>query len=529
MAYREVEMVEVREVVRLWLMGRNNTEIGKQVGVDRKTVRGYVRAAQESGLTRESGVDALTDEVFARLSAKLQPPSGRPRGAGWARCEGQHGRLEELLRGRVRLTKVHKLLARDGVSIPYATLHRYCVERLGFGQTAATIPVADGQPGEELQVDTGWVVQLQPGPGGRSRRLKAWIFTPNVSRYRFVYPCEQESTESAIEACEAAWAFYGGVFRVLVPDNTKAIIAKADALEPRITRDFLEYAQARGFQVDPARVRRPQDKARTERSVRYVREDCFGGELFISVEQARAHAERWCAEEAGMRRHSRTLRIPREHFETVEKRALLPAPTGAYDIPLWCDPKVGRDQLAQVAKALYSLPTHLKNKRLRARADRQLVQFYDGLKVVKVHARVKPGERSIDPNDYPAHKTAYALRDVAFLEKQAFEHGEAVGLFARALLAGPLPWTRMRQVHELLRLCKRYGDARVAAECTIALSVDLLDVRRLERIIRVAAPPSTSPPNDNVIPLARYLRPADTYAIRPSVEKPHTEDTHDAH
>ena len=51
----------------------------------------------------------------------------------------------------------------------------------------------------------GWVVTLTPDASGRRRKVRAWIFTPNVSRYRFVYPCDDETTASAIEACEAAW------------------------------------------------------------------------------------------------------------------------------------------------------------------------------------------------------------------------------------------------------------------------------------------------------------------------------------
>jgi hypothetical protein len=58
----------------------------------------------------------------------------------------------------------------------------------------------------------------------------------------------------------------------------------------------------------------------------------------------------------GLRRHSRTQRRPLEHFQTEEQGLLLPAPSTPYDIPLWSDPKVGRDQLAAVDKALYSIP-----------------------------------------------------------------------------------------------------------------------------------------------------------------------------
>ena len=89
-------------------------------------------------------------------------------------------------------------------------------DSVGLDAKEVSIPVADGPPGGELQVDTGWVGELC-APDGTRRRFKAWIFTPGVSRYRFVFPCERETTASAIEACEAAWAFYGGVFHVLVP------------------------------------------------------------------------------------------------------------------------------------------------------------------------------------------------------------------------------------------------------------------------------------------------------------------------
>src|SRR5690606_28979357 len=135
-------------------------------------------------------------------------------------------------------------------------------------------------------------------------------------------------------------------------------------------------------------------------------------------EQARVHSRLWC-EEAGGRRHRRTQRRPREHFETVEHAALLPAPTSPYDVPQWSEPKVARDHYAQVAKALYSLPTRLIGRTLRARADSQTVRFYDGATLVKTHARQPPGGRATDPTDFPPEKTAYALRDVAWLEREA--------------------------------------------------------------------------------------------------------------
>jgi len=211
-----------------------------------------------------------------------------------------------------------------------------------------------------------------------------------------VYPVVGETTETAIEACEAAWDFFQGIFRVLIPDNTKAIVQTADPLEPFLNVTFLEYAQARGFHIDTARVRSPKDRGRVERAVATVRDDCFGGERLYDLEQARSHAHNWCRNEYGRRRHTRTQRLPLEHFEAEEQPALLPAPTTPYDVPIWCEPKVARDQHAQVAKALYSLPTRLVGKTLRARADRHTVRFYDGALMVKIHPRIPPCGRSTE-------------------------------------------------------------------------------------------------------------------------------------
>jgi transposase len=155
---------------------------------------------------------------------------------------------------------------------------------------------------------------LEPDVLGKRRRIRAWIFTPSVSRYRFVYPCFNETTETAIEACEAAWEFYGGVFRVLIPDNTKTIINEADPLHPVINDTFLEYSQARGFVIDPARVGKAKDKARVERAVRDVRDDCFGGEVIKQLPDAHRRALTWACDEYGMRRHTTTQRMPREQF-----------------------------------------------------------------------------------------------------------------------------------------------------------------------------------------------------------------------
>lgn len=512
MAYREVTMVEVKEALRQWLLGAAKKTVAARLGLDPKTVRRYCEIATRHGVERAHGVAALTDDVVSAVHAELSATSGRPRGEAWATCATHRERIAEQLGAGVRLTKVQRLLRRDGVELPYATLHRYAVEELGFGRRRATVAVADGEPGHELQVDTAWLAERVVDERGRRRRLRVWIFTPSVSRYRFVYATVEETTASAIAACEAAWSFYGGVFRVLVPDNTKAIIERADATTPRVNVAFLEYAQARGFVVDPARKRRPTDKARVERSVTYVREDCFGGEKIIDVRGAQERALMWCTTEAGLRVHSRTDRRPRQHFEEVERAALLPAPVDAYDVPQWSEPKVAHDHYAQVQRALYSLPTRYIGKKLVARADRQTVRFYDRGELIKTHARQPRGGRSTDVTDFPDDRGLLASRRTEWLVERAGEYGEHVGLFAERLLRSPLPWTRMRRVYVLTDLGEKYGAERVDAACALALSLDMDDVWRLSRMLErgvtsVETRTSATPPP------ARFLRPAKQYAL----------------
>jgi hypothetical protein len=304
------------------------------------------------------------------------------------------------------------------------------------------------------------------------------------------------------------------VFRVLLPDNTKAIVAEASPTSPKIVEAFREYAQARGLTIDPARVRKPKDKARVEKTVSYVRDDCFGGEDLATIEAARTRALFWSEHEAGVKPHGTTKRRPKEHFESEERMHLLPAPEEPYDIPSWSTVTVDKTQHVAAFGAMYMLPEHLGRQKLRARADSKLVRFYDAdNKLVKVLPRVGRGERSFDEEDIPKDKRAYALRDGSFLAEQARQHAESIGEFADRILEGKAPWMKLRRVSALLGLVRRYGTKRVDRACRRALAVDMTDVDRLRRMLEQPALKSDDAPPAKIIPIAHYLRPKSTWAI----------------
>ncbi|MDP9168520.1 MAG: IS21 family transposase, partial [Actinomycetota bacterium] len=383
----------------------------------------------------------------------------------------------------------------QGVMGPQRTLHRYCAERTDYrGRRGGTVPVADGEPGVECQIDFARMGMLTDSVTGRSRVVHALIFTAVYSRHMFVWLTFAQTLEALIDGCEAAWRFFGGVFRVLIPDNMSAIVAHADSVNPRFTVGWLEYAQARGFLTDPARVAHPQDKPRVERMVQYVRNNFFAGEEFADLADAQAHAEVCCAEKAGQRIHGTTCARPAVVFAESEAALLLAASATPYAVPIYAEVKVHRDYHVQVGKALYSIPEPYRGQTLSTRADGELAKFYHRGQLVKTHPRQPPGGRSTDPADLPAAKTVYAMRDLARLIATAAEHGTNVGIYAERLLDHDLPWTKMRQVYRLLGLVKRYGAAPTDIACGRALDLDVVSVAKIAAMLAKATENTPAPP-----------------------------------
>ena len=79
MAYREVSVTEIREVLRLWLRGEGLRSIERLAAPDRKTIRRYVEAAEAAGVVRDGGQEQLTDELLGAVVEAVRP--SRPRGA----------------------------------------------------------------------------------------------------------------------------------------------------------------------------------------------------------------------------------------------------------------------------------------------------------------------------------------------------------------------------------------------------------------------------------------------------------------
>jgi hypothetical protein len=93
-----------------------------------------------------------------------------------------------------------------------------------------------------------------------------------------------------------------------------------------------------------------------------------------------------------------------------------------------------------------------------------------------------------------------------------------VGIFGDQLLGGPTPWSKLRQAQKVVRLGEKYTPSRLNAACRRALDVDLIDVRRLERILVEALEEETVPATTvAAAPPGRFVRPGNVFAATASL------------
>jgi transposase len=519
MAYQEHGMWEVLDVLRRHARGEKNSAIEAATGRTRKTVRRYIAAAQTLGWV-PAGSEP-DDALAGRVLALLRPgKKNATPGEQEQRLLVHRERITGLLQGGdgerpLKLTKIHQLLTGQGIDVHYSSLHRFAQKHCGFGVRHVTVHMADVAPGELAEVDFGRLGYLTEPLSAKRQVVHALIVTLVHSRHQYVHITRTQKLSDLIEGIEAAWEFFGGVAARVVIDNLKAAVTKPDRYEPTFQRTFEQYASHRGFIIDAAIVRHATGKPHVERNVQYVRENFFRGESWLNHEHVQREARRWCLQTAGTRKHGTTGHSPLAVFEQVERAALKALTGERFDTPAWAECSVHPDHHVQFLKSFYSVPTAYVGKDVTVHGDSRLVRLYFKGQLIKTHPRKVAGQWSTDYEDYPKDLRPYAMRDANRAKAEAVALGRSIGRFVELLLAGTFPWAKLRQAQKLLRLVQRYGKTRIEAACHRALAFDLIDVRRVERIVLGALDTSAAgkpASGGNVVPLpACFLRPTGSF------------------
>jgi transposase len=466
-------MADVKEILVQWDAGLGVSAIAQALGYSRPTVRKYVEAAGRAGLQR--GERRRSEATWERLAADTVQRVSRQREPGTVTKEvaAYHDYLATRV-GEVRPSVLfQRLRDEQGLAVSWGTFYRYVrahwPDRLETPRV--TVRLDDPPPGAEAQVDFFYVGRWFDPELERTRKLYAFLMTLSHSRHAFLYPCLAEDSAAWLGGHVAAFSFFGGAPRRLVPDNLTAGVLKASRYDPRLNRAYGELARYYGCIVDPARVATPTDKPRVERNVSYARESFFRGRIddFRRVGTMREGAERWSLDVAGQRVHGTTGERPLLAFREREQAQLLALPPTPWELVTWTQALVHPDCHAYLAKVGYSLPYQYVGKRLDVRVRARLVEFFSGTTLVWTHARRERGRATV-LGHYPTGAQAFLRATPQACLLKALTIGPETEATVRALLELHA-LHNLRQVQGILRLAERFDAARLERACARARAV----------------------------------------------------------
>ncbi|WP_186403763.1 IS21 family transposase [[Actinomadura] parvosata] len=479
-------MVDITEILVHWHAGRSKNEIAASLGLARNTVRKYVAAAEEAGIV--PGGAAISSAEWAARVREWFPEvaDGRLRQVTWPTIEQHRDYIVGQLKAGVTVTTIHQRLRdEEGLAVSIASMRRYVHANLPEEARASQVRVLrlhEAEPGAEAQIDYGQLGRWTDPRSGRRHTVQAFVMVLPASRHMFVYPVLKMDQQAWSSAHVAAFAFFGGCPARLVPDNLKTGVDRPDLYDPKINRAYAELASHYGVLVDPARSRKPRDKASVERPMPYIRDSFWRGRSFASLEEMREQAVRWCLEVAGTRA-CRPLAdaAPLVVFNAVEAGQLQALPQAPFVLSRWSRAKVGPDIHARVDKVLYSIPWRYLGRQLDVRSTATMVQFFCGGELIKTHPRKLSGKQT-DLGDYPPERVAFHQRTPAWCRRQAEQIGPACIEVVNVLLAEGALY-RLRAAQGVLGLADKHDPQRLEAACARALAVGDPSYRTVKGIL----------------------------------------------
>lgn len=293
---------------------------------------------------------------------------------------------------------VQRLLAEQDVVVSVRTVER-AVADLRQAQRVAEVATVrvETAPGDQLQIDFGQkYVQI----GGARVRVFLLVAVLSYSRRIFVKAFLNERQADWREGVAAAFRHFGGVPRVVLGDNARALVLGRDRATGTVTfhPGYLAFCRDWGVQPRACAPYRARTKGKTEAGVKYVKRNGLAGLAFTSFAALEAHLTAWLAI-ADQRVHGTTHETPVARFERDERAALRP-------LPVYVGPRreqrirrrVAHDALVDVDTIRYSVPHPLVRDHVEVALDHDTVRIFHGAALVATHRRsYEPYSRVVDP------------------------------------------------------------------------------------------------------------------------------------
>jgi transposase len=502
-------MVDIRAIVHHIRAGESDRRIGKDLKVDRRTVKKYRTWAKNHGLLEGELPEA---EAFYALLERTLPGSLPPQNQSSAALYRE--RILTLHKNGVEIAAISQRLKEEGYAGGYWPVYRL-VRKSCPVDPDVTVRV-ECKPGEEAQVDFGYAGKMIDPESGELRKCWAFVMVLSWSRHQYVEFVFDQKVATWLRLHRNALHFFGGVPKRMVIDNLKAAIVKACWDDPEVQQAYGECAEHYGFLIAPCRPRTPQHKGKVEKGgVHYVKRNFLGGREPTTHVQANQDVRVWCETTAGQRVHGTTKEQPLRRFTETEKSALNPLPTSAYDLAIWKTVKLHRDCYVVFDNAYYSAPFRLVGQQLRVRGgSREVCIYTQEYQLVATHERAtRPGQRQTHPAHLPPELLDGLFLDRESCQRAAEDIGSATAQVVETLLAETVLDT-LSTVRRLLKLRERFGDERLEAACLRALNFDDARYMTVKRILETGRDQQS----DDTQPLQPLSRRKPTAFVRSAAD-----------
>jgi transposase len=464
-------MTGYREILRLYAQGISQRSIAKSCGCSRNTVASVLTQSQQRKIEWD-GIHDLTDSDLQNIlfPGKIQPYLRKP-----PDCEYIH---REMAKSGVTLSLLwneYCELCRLSNEIPLKYT-QYCNYYRKFAVTTKATMHINRKPGEQSEVDwagqTATIIDRDSG-----EIINAYIFVAvlSSSQYAYVEAFLRQDLECWIAAHVNAFRFFGGVTRILTPDNLKTGVDQASWYTPVINKTYHEMAEHYGTAVIPARVRKPRDKPNAEGAVGVISTWVLAAlrhQKFFSLSELNESILDKLAifnSKPFQKKTGSRLSV----FLEEEKYALQPLPVSLYELAIWKIATVQFNYHITVEKMHYSIPYEYIKHQVDVRITRQVIEVFFNNHRICSHPRLHGREGQYStitehmPDDHQQYIQWNGERFIAWAESV----GPHTVIAIKAILAShKIEQQGYRSCMALLKLADRYSVTRLESACARALS-----------------------------------------------------------
>ena len=463
-------MTNHKEILRLKSLGLSNAEVASACGCGRNTVTRTLQRAKNALLSWDEAKKLPPNVVTERLFPENQ---NRP-----VYCMPDYEQIhKEMQKSGVTLSLLwveYCEQCRAAGELPYQStqFNKYYADYVH--KTKATMHL-NHKPGETMQVDwAGDAMGIVDTDTGELIPAYLFVSVLPYSGYAYAEAFLDEKQEAWIDAHVNAYRFYGGVTRILVPDNLKTGVIKNTKNETVLNRSYREMAEHYGTAVIPARPRTPKDKAFVEGSVGVVSTWIIAAlrnrQFFSLAELNEAVDEKLY--EFNHKPFQKKEGSRAVAFEE-EKPFLLPLPAVPFELAVWKVATVQYNYHISLDKQNYSVPYEYIKQKVDVRLTSHTVEvFFEGNRIAS-HPRLygRPNQYStLETHMPPDHQKYLQWNGERFLR-----WAEQIGTNTEAVVRHFLTMYAVEQqgyksCMVLLKLTDKYPPERLENACRKALS-----------------------------------------------------------